>query len=93
VSGACACGGGKLLCGGACVDGQSDPGHCGSCGVACAAGQTCRAGVCTAPACKGGELLCAGICILTKDDAANCGGCGVLCLGGPCKDGKCKGQD
>ncbi len=33
-------------CGGACVNGQTDPNNCGGCGVACAANQPCNAGAC-----------------------------------------------
>lgn len=34
------------VCGGACVDLASDPGHCGACGVTCAAGRSCRGSTC-----------------------------------------------
>src|ERR1700722_2945152 len=40
-----ACEGGSE-CGGACVDELTDPAHCGSCGNACGAGQTCWSGTC-----------------------------------------------
>ena len=44
---ACATGCGSLTaCGHACVDTAQDPYHCGACGTACAAGQSCRAGAC-----------------------------------------------
>ena len=39
---------GKPLCGGACVDVTSDNNNCGTCGHACAAGQTCLNGSCAA---------------------------------------------
>jgi pectate lyase C len=35
------------LCDGECVDLTSDTSHCGACGVACAAGQSCEDGTCT----------------------------------------------
>ncbi len=38
-----ACG---ALCGGSCVDPQSDPSNCGFCGTSCTAGQTCSNGSC-----------------------------------------------
>lgn len=39
-----ACAGGRC-CEGACV-GEDDPSHCGGCGLACGAGETCAAGEC-----------------------------------------------
>lgn len=40
------CAAGQIACGGACVDVQTDPSHCGACGVRCAAGARCVAGSC-----------------------------------------------
>ena len=40
------CGNETQSCGGSCVDTASDPHHCGSCTVACDAGQVCVAGSC-----------------------------------------------
>jgi hypothetical protein len=37
---------GQILCGGVCIDGQSDPTNCGACGHNCA-GQSCVDGACT----------------------------------------------
>ena len=42
-------------CGSRCVDLQNDREHCGSCGNACAPGQTCSAGTCAD--CSGGTCL------------------------------------
>lgn len=39
-------GGGAARCGGACVNTEVDPVHCGGCDNACASGQSCEAGVC-----------------------------------------------
>ncbi len=39
-----ACSAGQALCGGACVDEQTDPAHCGGCGIVCAG--TCALGRC-----------------------------------------------
>jgi hypothetical protein len=44
----CPCPAGETMCGGACVDLLFDDLNCGACGAACAAGQTCLRGVCTA---------------------------------------------
>jgi len=44
----CGCASGETRCGGACVDLLFDELNCGACGTACAAGQTCLRGVCTA---------------------------------------------
>ncbi len=43
---ACSCAPGEVDCGGACVDTSTDPNHCGGCGVACSAGESCSAGIC-----------------------------------------------
>jgi hypothetical protein len=47
-------------CGGGCVDLQSSPDDCGTCGNACGGGQTCVEGACrcTAP----GETICGNFC-------------------------------
>ncbi len=43
------CGVGRALCGGSCVEVTMNVAHCGACDVACAAGESCVAGVCTPP--------------------------------------------
>lgn len=43
IDGACSC---PLVCGGSCVDPNTDASHCGSCGTSCASGETCEAGLC-----------------------------------------------
>lgn len=72
------CDDGLTLCGGACIDTQADPGHCGGCDGVCASGKRCEAGVCVGGAGGGGV------------DAASTGGAGgelcapglVACSGG-----------
>lgn len=44
-----ACDGGRVRCGGVCIDVSSDPGHCGGCGMACGAGLACVSGSCACP--------------------------------------------
>jgi hypothetical protein len=92
--GTCAttCGGKLLDCGGACVDGQNDPDHCGAsgdctgsnAGVQCAAGKSCVSGACVCD----GKTTCGGACVDTSTDSANCGGCGNVCKG-LCVNGGC----
>ncbi len=64
--GACACPGGQLVCGAACVDIRADAQHCGGCNRACPAGGACRDGMCACPperpAC--GAVCCDGTCTL-----------------------------
>lgn len=47
--GTCSCPTGQELCGGACVNRQSDSNHCGACGNRCILGNVCSQGVCTCP--------------------------------------------
>ncbi len=51
------CGAGQIVCGGACVTTGTDPANCGSCGHACAAGQTCSGGTCSTGACPSGMAV------------------------------------
>jgi len=83
-SGQCVCG---SLCAGVCVDPQTDPANCGSCGNRCAENGSCVAGVC---GCGGGLALCGKSCVDLGTDAANCGGCQRACTGGMvCSGGAC----
>ncbi len=53
----CGCPSGTQLCGtNQCVDTQTDPSNCGSCGNACAAGQSCQGGQCVV-SCGSGTCL------------------------------------
>lgn len=76
-------------CAQGCVDVQTNPAHCGGCGIACGAGQTCQAGVCT-NACPQGQAACGAACADLTTHPAHCGGCnnacpaGQLCVRGGC---------
>ncbi len=67
------------------VDIHHDIAHCGACGHACAAGQTCRDGLCLAVmvTCSPGSADCRsdapGCETVTLNDVMNCGGCGRVC--------------
>jgi hypothetical protein len=82
----------KSRCGALCVDTASDASNCGSCGAACAAGQTCRGGTCT---CNGERCTgcCDGMTCLPGASEAQCGSGGVACLacsgGRTCENGSC----
>lgn len=41
------CSAGSVLCGAQCANLELHPGHCGRCGNACAAGESCRKGACS----------------------------------------------
>ena len=84
------CDKGLMLCGTACVDLRSDPGNCGTCEMACATGEVCSLGLCSATGCATGLMDCGGACVDTGSDPANCGGCGTVCTGGTiCSGGSC----
>lgn len=71
---------------------QTSPGHCGTCGNACAAGESCIGGSCTV--CPSGTVACGGSCVDVDTDKFNCGACGKACSTPPntvatCSGGKC----
>jgi len=75
------------MCGGSCVDTQTDPAHCGGCDQPCTPGQLCAGGSCLCqPDCS-----CGGSCVDTATDEANCGVCGTKCKGNTkwCIDSNC----
>ena len=81
------CAAGQTLCGGSCVDLQSNSVHCGACASACAPGSSCTAGVCS---CQAGLTSCDGTCVDTGSDARHCGACGAACSADQvCADGLC----
>ncbi len=63
-----------------CVDGQTDPNHCGSCGNACAEGEPCVDGQCKAT-CPSGETPCGDVCC-AKHEACRDGACVAVCPSG-----------
>ena len=73
------------LCGGACVDEQLDPGHCGTCGTTCTGNApVCLGGACVA--CSPKATQCSGAVPQTCDAAGawqsgsvTAGLCGALC--------------
>jgi hypothetical protein len=92
-------GDGGLCCGGQCVDPTSDVVNCGRCGVSCAVGSSCAAGIC-GPTEDGGP--CGGTCpsgtfCLEFDNACHTPTCGpndtgetcALVDGGSAIDGTC----
>jgi hypothetical protein len=81
-SGSCATG--LTSCSGTCRNLAIDVANCGTCGKACAAGQSCQNSACTCAA------MCNGACTDTTTDNANCGTCGNACPSGQvCSDSKC----
>ena len=87
------CATGETMCGGGCVDLQTNTQHCGRCGRACGDGEACTAGSCSATCaaprrlCGTGETM---RCVDLQTDAANCGACGMACsAGGACAAGRC----
>jgi hypothetical protein len=68
----------RAMCGPVCTDLSADPASCGSCGNACAAGQTCDQGKCDV-LCVGGTVRCHGACIDPTSDPSNCGACDLVC--------------
>ena len=67
---------GETDCDGRCVSLLSDEAHCGACGTACGALETCSGGTC---ACADAVAECGGACTDLARDAENCGACGLAC--------------
>ena len=86
-----ACGEGLSSCNGVCVNRQTDPLNCGTCGNVCAPGQICFGGQCaTDHRCDAGLTNCNNVCVDLLIDPANCGVCGRVCATGEiCFGGQC----
>jgi hypothetical protein len=81
-----ACAPGLYACAGACVEILRDEAHCGRCGVACGAGETCAGGTCalcggTGEACCD-ESECNADFVCASEQCVACGGDGQLCCDG-----------
>lgn len=87
TSSATSCPAGQTDCGGACVDLQVDPMHCGACSDSCISGATCSAGHC---GCPPPTTSCGIGCVNIQSDAGNCGACGHRCGLGSCVAGACQ---
>ena len=72
----CVCTGGLTLCGGNCVNTQTDNSFCGSCTNACTGGRTCVSGVCQCPS---GQTFCGSTCVNLQTDESHCGACSQDC--------------
>ena len=84
----CVCPGGKAVCGGRCVDTQTNTKNCGKCNNSCASHLTCMSGFCS---CAGGKTDCSGQCVDTNHNINNCGKCGNKCAAIlTCQSGKCR---
>jgi hypothetical protein len=98
AAGVCGCGSGALVCGGACVDVETDGKNCGACGNDRASKNpqtTCSNGTCQ---CGAGLANCGATCAYLSIDSKNCGVCGHDCSkvvpGGSavtCSAGLCQG--
>jgi len=76
-------------CSGTCVDTRYDPGNCGGCGNACAAGEVCNDGTCSS-SCGLGTMRCGDRCVDTDVDPTHCGSCDNACATDQvCRSGAC----
>jgi len=81
-------------CNDQCVDTQTDPSNCGSCGNVCPAGEQCVQGACGCGgvSCGPPNTCCNNQCVNTQTDPNNCGSCGNACPpGNTCDAGACSG--
>ncbi|RLB57929.1 MAG: hypothetical protein DRI34_06375, partial [Deltaproteobacteria bacterium] len=89
------CPAGTMDCNGDPSDGcetntAGDVNNCGSCGHACAAGESCRQGTCVS-GCPDGLTDCGGECVDLGSDASHCGSCDNACgVDRVCVEGECR---
>jgi hypothetical protein len=82
--GKCKCKSGLKKCGKKCVNAGTDPANCGSCGHACAPGQTCVGGQCTGggtttgPVCGNNVKEAGEVCDGTELGGATCASLGFV---------------
>ncbi len=87
------CPAGQTWCDTECFDLQRSQQHCGTCELACAANEMCRAGECVLDCpVTGGYADCGGTqCATLGADPANCGACGNACAAAEvCSCGVCQ---
>jgi len=81
-------------CNNDCVDLNTNPEHCGSCGNICPDNERCVGGECKIIPCPDGQKQCGDKCVDLKSDSENCGKCNHLCLEQQrCQDGVCTCPD
>jgi hypothetical protein len=68
-----ACNAGFVECPGACVDLNTDPANCGTCGHACGSGQICQGSNCATNPCGTGSHYCAPSGCVSNTDVNHCG--------------------
>jgi hypothetical protein len=104
-SGSCtvSCQAGLTSCGSSCVNTNTDPNNCGTCGHVCAlanATSACSGAACVVTGCTAGFANCNGVAsdgceVNLATNANNCGTCGNACgsppntTGAGCSAGKC----
>lgn len=81
---------GESACGAVCVDRQTDPNNCGTCGNICPNDKKfCSSGGCV-NACPGGTTACGNACVDTSRSTRFCGNCSTACgVGQVCNAGAC----
>lgn len=85
-----ACPAPRVDCGELCTDTDTDPAHCGACGMACSGTTICMGGTCVCPA---GQTLCGSSCVDTMTSNLHCGGCDRPCAATEsCAAGTCGGR-